>query len=67
MSLITSDTSFCHGKRDSSYFIINHEKSTLKSFFSSTFTEPSSKHCQLLHSHLLIPILRVTAYLKNKK
>lgn len=53
MPLITGDTSFCHGKRDStSYSFINYGKSTLKSSFSPTFTEPSSKHYHLLHSHL---------------
>lgn len=43
MPLITSDTSLCHGKRDpSSYFIINYEKSTLKSSFSSPSQSPAA-------------------------
>lgn len=43
MPLITGDTSFCHGKRDpTSYSFINYEKSTLKSSFSPTCTEPNT-------------------------
>lgn len=48
-------------------FFINYEKSTLKSSFSSTLTETSSKHYQPLESHVQIPILRVTTFLKHRK